>query len=185
MVRNLGWPPKSQLSHVSGTVRALVFELRLAANDKARNMMWACWQTSGMSTQHSPLEGNMTLRDPLHVEADCGNGAVRVVSDASSHGSCFGSRLDPASWLHILDRKLAALYNTISSKHEQKRYRNLRLTANTRSKDVFPAFCNPIMVTSISVDLQEQYQHASSPSPIDVAFIGACCWRGSGVWPSG
>jgi hypothetical protein len=102
-----------------------------------------------------------------------------VVSDASSHSYCFGSRLDPASWSHILDRKLAALYNTVSPEHEQKRYCNLRLTANTRSKDVLPAFCNPIMVTSISVDLQEQDQHASSPSPIDVAFIGACCSRGA------
>lgn len=184
-MRNLGWPPKSQLSHVSDTVRALGFESRAAATDEARKMTWGLWRTGGRSTQYSPLEGNVTLRDPLHVEADRGNGATRVVSDASSHGSCFGSRLDPASWSHVLDRKFAALHNAISLDHPQNRYRKQRLTANTRSKDVLPAFCNPIMVTSISVDLQDQGQHASSPSPIDVAFIGACCWRGSGVRPSG
>lgn len=35
---------------------------------------------AGGSAQHSPLEGNVTLGDPLHVEAECGYGAMRVVS---------------------------------------------------------------------------------------------------------
>jgi hypothetical protein len=42
-----------------------------------------------------------------------------------------------------------------SPKHSHVRIRK-RLTARTRSSDVLPAFCSPIMVMSISVALHRE-----------------------------
>jgi hypothetical protein len=46
-----------------------------------------------------------------------------------------------------------------------------RLTDSTRSRDVLPAFCKPIMVTSISVALRTQLLAIQSHSPAAAAGI--------------
>lgn len=63
--------------------------------------------------------------------------------------------------LHILDGELSTLrtsyqhlkvgYNDSDGRLEERN----KLTAKTRRRDVFPAFCSPIMVTSISVALED------------------------------
>lgn len=113
----------------------------------------------------------MTFGKLLHVEANRRYRAIRVISDGSLHRTRIGSRLDAAASLHILERKFAALYIPTSQHYRQQLHCNLRLTASTRSRDVLPAFCNPIIVTSISVALHGRHQYVSKPSAIKIAVM--------------
>lgn len=56
--------------------------------------------------------------------------------------------------LDSLDRELSTLRNAISENTKSRG--GEELTASTRSRLDLPAFCRPIMVTSISVALQEE-----------------------------
>jgi hypothetical protein len=68
---------------------------------------------------------------------------------------------------YLLDRELSTLSTRKSlsafAMHEDRAVRPL-LTEMTRRREVFPAFCNPIMVTSISVAL-----HLISPPTPGIA----------------
>jgi len=71
--------------------------------------------------------------------------------------------------IHILDRKLAALLGYVRRCLQYQgrtsnvmRSRSPSLTARTLSNDVLPAFCNPIIVMSISVALWIQSKPPSA-----------------------
>ena len=80
--RNLGWPPKSQLSHVSNTTRELVLASLSTTTARTGDTSRGCSAASWMAKHDSPFEGNTTLGDSLHIEAECGYGAFRVVSNS-------------------------------------------------------------------------------------------------------
>lgn len=54
---------------------------------------------------------------------------------------------------NLLDSELPTLIRSSQQGPNTKQMRDPNLTARTRSRDDFPAFCRPIMVTSISVAL--------------------------------
>lgn len=101
---------------------------------------------------------------PLHVEADCGYGATKEgqpghrnqdgvwggTVSATPGEACVGRDC-------LLDGELSALVTAIAASvfvvHHHRAAIWRLLTERTRRREVLPAFCNPIMVTSISVAL--------------------------------
>lgn len=105
----------------------------------------------------------MAFLNTLGVESDGRNRAVSLISGQPSDRYLAGNNL--------LNREFPALRNAISEpsreiqSNNQKRGRvvvgagktwakDWEHTASTRNKEDLPAFCRPIMVTSISVALQ-------------------------------
>lgn len=159
----------------------------------------------------------MAFLDALHVEAHGRDGAIAKYQH-QAWGLARGRGRRGSSWLRsagetdtvetgpaagatrttvdVLDGKLAALDGRQSFHRRrsalQAHFRNGKgLTARTRSNDVLPAFCSPIMVMSISVALHPCQQWSKGPSvgscfSVLVAWREMCSWGGS-KWrmPSG
>ena len=105
-----------------------------------------------------PFEGDMAFLDLLHVEPNGRNRAIVVWVR-------YGLRSRARRPLFSLDSKFAPLQDRSSIAEGIAKCRR-ELTASTLNNDVLPAFCRPIIVTSISVDLWNPSQRTSK---------SACC----------
>ena len=89
----------------------------------------------------------MTFLDSLHIEANCRDGA----NESSVFSRYHAIRYDDSQ--DALDCEFSTLNE--ESVHGTEGYGVMR-TAKTLNNDVLPAFCNPIMVISISVALKSR-----------------------------
>jgi hypothetical protein len=106
-----------------------------------------------------PLQSHMAFLHTLHIETHCGNGTECSRSVISIFLTDFPE--------YFLIGKLGNTYSIVNSppyscQSTTNEQVGDSLTAKTRNKDVLPAFCNPIIVISISVALcsakEDRYQ---------------------------
>lgn len=113
-----------------------------------------------LATEIPAFERDMPALDTLEVESYCWNramcGVILVVEDKEgergSGGDLMKYGMGPKRG-GLLKGEFSALELVSKSFSYGRGGRHWRLTEITLSSDVFPAFCKPIMVTSISVAL--------------------------------
>ena len=127
-----------------------------------------------LSANVPALECNMAPLYFLHIKTDSGNRATQYLESADTSVPNPGvGRVGPLSIGTTLGSAYSRVnsppyeWNAVNDGHVMDSVTEGGLTARTRSKDVLPAFCNPTMVTSISMALMSSV----STRPAWIAWI--------------